>query len=64
RIVELVAAEPVPATVEVITSDRELRRRVSELGAAVRSAGSLLADLDAEDEIESDETESAPDGRG
>lgn len=41
RIVELVAAEPDPATVEVVTSDRDLRRRVEARGARVRGVSSL-----------------------
>jgi predicted RNA-binding protein with PIN domain len=42
RIVEQVAADPDPASLTVVTSDRGLRRRVSELGAQVEGAGNLL----------------------
>jgi predicted RNA-binding protein with PIN domain len=35
RIVEAVAADPDPGSLTVVTSDRELARRVIELGAAV-----------------------------
>lgn len=46
RIVALVAADPVPSTCLVATSDRELQRRVTELGTQVCSAGELLRRLD------------------
>ena len=39
RIVELVDADPNPASLTVVTSDGELERRVSKLGAAVVGAG-------------------------
>ena len=42
RIVEQVAADPDPASLTVVTSDRELSRRVSELGAQVEGASTLL----------------------
>lgn len=45
RIVELVAAEPDPGHVTVVTSDRGLADRVSALGAGVRGAGGFLAEL-------------------
>ena len=43
RIVEEVAHDPEPGSLTVVTSDRELARRVGELGAAVRGAASLAA---------------------
>ena len=46
RIVELVGVHGDPAVLTVVTSDRALRRRVEELGAAVMGAGSLLQRLD------------------
>ncbi|MDQ3570956.1 MAG: NYN domain-containing protein [Actinomycetota bacterium] len=46
RIVELVAGDPSPSTLVVVTSDRELRRRVTGLGARVWGAGELLRRLD------------------
>jgi predicted RNA-binding protein with PIN domain len=46
RIVELVAARGGAADVTVVTSDRDLRRRVGDLGAAVVGASSLLERLD------------------
>ncbi len=46
RIVELVDADHNPSALCVITSDRELRRRVSVLGAKVEGAGWLLRRLD------------------
>jgi predicted RNA-binding protein with PIN domain len=42
RIVELVQRHPDPTGLVVITSDRELRRRVRELGARVEGVGKLL----------------------
>ena len=42
RIVELVEGDANPASLVVVTSDRELRRRVEGLGAGVRGAGWLL----------------------
>ena len=47
RIVALVGADPEPPTLVVVTSDRALRGRVTDLGAMVSSAGSLLHRLDA-----------------
>jgi predicted RNA-binding protein with PIN domain len=49
RIVEVVAASDRPEVFHVITSDRELRSRVEQLGASVAGAGSLLERLDAID---------------
>jgi predicted RNA-binding protein with PIN domain len=46
RIVELVAASAVPGAVHVVTSDRELQRRVRGFGAQVRGAGSWLRELE------------------
>lgn len=46
RIVELVASAERPELFHVITSDRELRRRVEALGATVAGARSLLERLD------------------
>jgi predicted RNA-binding protein with PIN domain len=46
RIVELLDALLDTTGVEVVTSDRELRRRVEERGVVVRSAGELLRRLD------------------
>lgn len=42
RIVELVRADAEPDSLTVVTSDRELRRRVRELGASVEGARSVL----------------------
>jgi len=42
RIVELVAAAASPQSLVVVTSDRELRRRVQELGAEVVGSSALL----------------------
>lgn len=50
RIVELVDADPDPGGLTVVTSDRELARRVRELGAYVIGAGDLLRRLDACDD--------------
>ena len=47
RIVELVASDPDPTSVAVVTSDRELAERVREMGAAVQGAGELLRRMDA-----------------
>ena len=47
RIVELVRAAEDPAALQVVTSDRELRRRVAALGASVGRVGELRASLDA-----------------
>ncbi len=46
RIVELIADDERPELFHVITSDRELRRRVEALGATVAGARSLLQRLD------------------
>ncbi len=46
RIVELLAAESAPSTIEVVTSDRMLRERVRACGARVGSPRSLLEQLD------------------
>jgi predicted RNA-binding protein with PIN domain len=46
RIVELVASEPGPDGVHVVTSDRELQVRVRRLGAQVESARAWLRALD------------------
>jgi predicted RNA-binding protein with PIN domain len=46
RIVEEVARDRDPASLVVVTSDRELAERVRELGARVDGAGTLLAQLD------------------
>ena len=45
RIVGLVEGDGNPASLVVVTSDRELRRRVEGLGAGVRGAGWLLGEL-------------------
>lgn len=47
RIVELLTAAQDPAHTTVVTSDRDLRERVRELGAAVVGARDLLRRLDA-----------------
>jgi predicted RNA-binding protein with PIN domain len=47
RIAAEVAADPDPASLTVVTSDRALRERVSALGASVEGAGTLRARLDA-----------------
>lgn len=49
RIVTLVASAERPGELRVVTSDRELRRRVGELGATVAGATELLERLDALD---------------
>jgi hypothetical protein len=46
RIVEEVAADPDPASLTVVTADRELSRRVRELGASVVGPSVLRARLD------------------
>jgi predicted RNA-binding protein with PIN domain len=46
RIVELVAADREPATLEVVTSDRELARRVRTRGATVLAAGRFIRHLE------------------
>ncbi len=46
RIVELVGEDPEPSTLRVVSSDRQLRRRVRELGGGVWSAQDLLRRLD------------------
>ena len=46
RIVALVTDDPAPSTLVVVTSDRALQARVTNLGAQVCSAGSLLGRLD------------------
>jgi predicted RNA-binding protein with PIN domain len=45
RIVEVVAADPDPASLSVVTSDRDLARRVRDLGAVVVSPSVLLRQL-------------------
>ena len=47
RIVELVASDPAPDRVHVVTSDRALQARVRELGARVLGAREWLRQLDA-----------------
>lgn len=47
RIAAEVAADPDPASLVVVTSDRALRARVEALGATVEPASSLRARLDA-----------------
>jgi predicted RNA-binding protein with PIN domain len=46
RIVELLDLAPDPDAIEVVTSDRALVRRVTDLGACTLSAGSFLRRLD------------------
>ena len=46
RIVELVAADSDPASLRVVTSDRELADRVTALGATTEGAGAFLRRLD------------------
>jgi predicted RNA-binding protein with PIN domain len=46
EIVRMVAADPDPAAIRVVTSDRALRERVTGLGAAVTSTGSFRRRLD------------------
>jgi uncharacterized protein YaiI (UPF0178 family) len=45
RIVEEVAADADPKSLTVVTSDRDLARRVQELGASVVGPGVLLQRL-------------------
>jgi predicted RNA-binding protein with PIN domain len=52
RIVEVVEGDDEPGTLLVITSDRELARRVHALGAEVGGAGTLLRRLDDLDEVD------------
>jgi predicted RNA-binding protein with PIN domain len=47
-IVDMVAADPEPSTLEVATSDRRLADRVRTLGAETISAGTLRRALDEE----------------
>jgi predicted RNA-binding protein with PIN domain len=47
RIVDLVASEPTPSDVHVVTSDRALQGRVRRLGAQVETAGAWLRKVDA-----------------
>jgi predicted RNA-binding protein with PIN domain len=47
EIARMVAADARPASLTVVTSDRELARRVDEHGAAVVGAGAFLRTLDA-----------------
>ncbi len=46
RIVELVAADDDPGNLLVVTSDRELSRRVTALGATTEGAGTFLRRLE------------------
>ena len=46
RIVDEVRADPDPAQTVVVTSDRDLRDRLTRLGARVEGAGALLRRLD------------------
>jgi predicted RNA-binding protein with PIN domain len=46
RIVELIDADPDPASLEVVTSDRDLVQRATSRGTGVRGARSLLEQLD------------------
>ena len=45
-IAALVEADPDPSDLTVVTSDADLRRRVSEHGAAVEGAGTFLRRLE------------------
>jgi len=45
RIVEIVAADPEPSTLEVVTADRDLRARIARLGAKASGPRALLASL-------------------
>jgi predicted RNA-binding protein with PIN domain len=45
-IVERVGADAEPGEITVVTSDRELKRRVEEAGACVMTAGRFLARVD------------------
>ncbi len=49
RIVEAIAADARPASLCVVTSDRELQRRVRDLGAKTVAVSALLERLDALD---------------
>jgi predicted RNA-binding protein with PIN domain len=46
RIVELVTADSEPASLRVVTSDRELADRVTALGATTEGTGAFLRRLD------------------
>lgn len=46
RIVEIVAADPDPKALEVVTADRDLRARIALLGASVSGPRALLEALD------------------
>ena len=46
EIEEIVAADPDPSTVRVVTSDKRLVEKVTELGAKVTSSGRFLNQLD------------------
>jgi predicted RNA-binding protein with PIN domain len=46
RIVELVTSDSEPASLRVVTSDRELADRVTALGATTEGAGAFLRRLD------------------
>ena len=46
EIVEMVAADPDPGSISVVTSDARLAERVRALGARVESAGSFRRGLD------------------
>jgi predicted RNA-binding protein with PIN domain len=46
RIIEFLREHDQPASVEVVTSDRDLASRARNLGARVRGAASLLDELD------------------
>jgi predicted RNA-binding protein with PIN domain len=46
EIVRIVERDPAPETFRVVTSDRELARRVEALGAQVGHAGSFRSELD------------------
>jgi predicted RNA-binding protein with PIN domain len=46
RIVELVTADSDPASLRVVTSDRDLADRVTALGATTEGAGAFLRRLD------------------
>lgn len=61
RIAELVGEDPDPSTLRVVSSDRELRRRVQATGAGVWSAQDLLRRLDqvTGDQVTGDEEDTA-----
>ncbi|MGH8887603.1 MAG: NYN domain-containing protein [Egibacteraceae bacterium] len=46
RIAAIVGADPEPETLEVVTADRDLRARVTRLGASVCGPRTLLETLD------------------